>query len=443
MKDRVGIILKRVSQLVVFLAFLSAFGMVVVHVQGGGQRLGRLTPFFWEFVTFPRTVKEAWEEAGKPSETLIRYRKDVEAVNKLDYDVYAINAHFQKEQKRWMMALSNLKDDSVLHRWYLAEDSYNRTDREFSNAEPRTCVLLEDWSLLVKLDDTKNLYRLNKDSEVLWHNTDYIYHHTMNLGSEGHLWACSAENTYIRSRYIEKPRRSYYDNSVTHIDISTGEVMEHISVSDMLIDNDYLGLAFGMSSGSLPIWERDPFHLNDVEPALEPGTYWEKGDLFLSLRNRSSILQYRPSNHKIIRVTQGNFMHQHDVDILSDSLLALYNNNMPNLPTTAAGKVANANPPKLELGSSEVMTYHLRDSSFQVFAKERFEEEEIFSLIQGSYTFLENGDLFVENSRTGLIYVLNGEEVLLRGYTSSPENGLVEKPYWIRIYEDLSFLEGD
>ena len=36
--------------------------------------------------------------------------------------------------------------------------------------------------------------------------------------------------------------------------------------------------------------DTDPFHLNDVEPVLKKYRTLEKGDVFLSLRNRSMVL---------------------------------------------------------------------------------------------------------------------------------------------------------
>ena len=29
----------------------------------------------------------------------------------------------------------------------------------------------------------------------------------------------------------------------------------------------------------------DPFHINDIQPVLQDGKYWMKGDVFLSLRS--------------------------------------------------------------------------------------------------------------------------------------------------------------
>ena len=76
---------------------------------------------------------------------------------------------------------------------------------------------------------------------------------------------------------------------------------------------------------------KDPLHLNDIEPLLSDGRHWKKGDLFISLRNRSTVLLYRPLTNKIMRTIQGSFYGQHDVDVISDSTISIFNNNVSGL----------------------------------------------------------------------------------------------------------------
>ena len=76
-------------------------------------------------------------------------------------------------------------------------------------------------------------------------------------------------------------------------------------------------------------WEftNDPIHLNDIQPVDFDGEFWKKGDLFLSLRHQSMVLLYRPATNKIIWKGTGPFFHQHDVDILNDHKISVFNNN--------------------------------------------------------------------------------------------------------------------
>ena len=71
----------------------------------------------------------------------------------------------------------------------------------------------------------------------------------------------------------------------------------------------------------------DPIHLNDIEPVRKDGPYWRKGDLFLSLRSPSTVMLYRPSTNKVIWRKDGPWSKQHDVDILDDHRISIFNNN--------------------------------------------------------------------------------------------------------------------
>ena len=68
----------------------------------------------------------------------------------------------------------------------------------------------------------------------------------------------------------------------------------------------------------------NPFHLNDIQPVLTDGSFWKKGDLFLSLRNLSMIMLYRPSTNKVLWHQQGPWIYQHDVDIMSENDLSIF-----------------------------------------------------------------------------------------------------------------------
>ena len=75
-------------------------------------------------------------------------------------------------------------------------------------------------------------------------------------------------------------------------------------------------------------WAIDPTHLNDIQPVMKDGEYWKRGDLFLSLRNQSTIMLYRPSIDQVIWYKHGPWVGQHDVDIISDYEISIYNNNV-------------------------------------------------------------------------------------------------------------------
>ena len=75
-----------------------------------------------------------------------------------------------------------------------------------------------------------------------------------------------------------------------------GEILFDKSISNIFIEN---GLEYLLFANGKHTWNKDPLHINDIEPVDFDGIL-EKGEFFLSLRNLSMIVLYRPSSNKII-----------------------------------------------------------------------------------------------------------------------------------------------
>lgn len=423
------------SKIILLIACLNIFAWSVYHVHIGGQRLGVFTNLLKEFSEFPSLVVRVARELSNPERL-----SDIEAnfipLNDLDYDVFAINASFGKS--KWTIRLANLRNDSSIYEWYLAEKDYLNTGRVFSHAVPRQPIILGDTSLIIHNDVSFNLFRLDANSEVLWHNSEHQFHHSINLDSSNNIWACTKNLLTLAPQNIE-----YWDDYLTQIDINNGQVIYHKSLTEILNENNLGYLIHGYGNIDTRFGD-DPLHLNDIEPVLNDGSYWKQGDLFISLRHRSIIFLYRPSTNRIIRIIQGPFFNQHDIDILSDSTISLFNNNASSLgkiKESSSGNLASHSLPNSTLNhSSEVLIYNMKDSSFTSLYPNQFAENKIFTETQGLHHLLDNGDLFVEEQNKGKVYIFNEQKILLNKYFNKPVNGHVENPQWVRIYENLNFL---
>ena len=122
---------------------------------------------------------------------------------------------------------------------------------------------------------------------------------------------------------------------------------------------------------------KDPIHLNDIEPVNVDGKYWKKGDVFLSLRHQSMIILYRPSNNKVIWKKAGPFFHQHDVDILDNNRISIFNNNSKDF---VSGDFVD--------GVNEVLIYDFRYDSFESLFSKKIEKEDVRTITAGSLKFL-------------------------------------------------------
>ena len=431
--------LRFLSSIVLFIAFLCGFGYVVKnHADKNSENA--LYSALDVFVSFPETVFEVAESKeirGIPPTFEAVIASDT--FNYLSYDVFGLMTLFNQQTKDWNIHVWNFKTDSTLHTWNLSESNFIKTDREWANSEPRNPILLPNRHLITHNDETKNLYRLDENSNIVWKNIEKIFHHSLNLDHENNIWACTGEFKKINIPQQKEPT-VLEDDFVTKINSETGEVMFTKSTVDIFLDNNLKGYVFGLANGTHDRTEPDPLHLNDIEPVLTDGAHWKQGDLLLSFRNRSSVVLYRPSTNKIIRLIQGPFMQQHDVDILNDSTISIFNNASMNIGTTAIAKWKWENLPiSYETNYSSIVQYNLADSTFTVRFEDHFREHELFSMYQGFHHQLTNGTTYVEDYTDGLMLFMNDDRVVYKKQSPNRLDTLVENPHWVRIYEDIAF----
>ncbi len=424
------------SKSVLALTLLSVFAWSVLYVNDKGNKQNALGNAFKEFTLFPDLVLSVFSEIKKP-ERLLAIDTSFDALNNLNYNLYALNASF--EASKWIIGLTNLKSDSSIYEWYFNEEDYNFTKREFSHAEPRMPILLSDTSIIVHNDESHNIYRLDANSNIVWHNTDHQFHHSINLDSAGNIWACTKERAFLEEQDIK-----YWDNYLTKLDVQTGEVVYQKSLTKVFIENNMGHVIHGYNN-LVPNKGHDPLHLNEIEPVLKSGPFWNEGDLFISLRNRSMVFLYRPSTNKIMKVLQGPFFNQHDIDILSDSTISIFNNNASSLVSARGNQknstVKNDLLPNAALNiNAQVLVYNFNSSTYSSIYPEEFEKNNVYTRVQGLHHILQNGDLFVDCYQEGKVYIFKTDETVLRKYYNTPKDGLVENTHWVRIYENLDIL---
>lgn len=437
--------LRTFSTVILVIAFLSLFGFCVRHVALDGKRLGIFTKPLVAFSSFPKTVYKVLTSKEIKGVSLTYTLKDTsfEHVNRLNYNVFGLNSFYSCKTNIWEIKLFNFINDSVIYEWMLHEKDFFKTgDRLFKNARPKNPVLLNDRSLITVCVESNNLYRLNRDSKIIWHNTDKNYHHSLNLSADSNLWACTSDKRSFILGRMDKQIAFFRDDFITKIDIETGKIIYDKSVSDILIENGYKNLVYGFTNFTETEDMTDPLHLNDIQPVIKDGAFWEKGDVFLSLRHKSIVIHYRPTTNKIIRLIQGPFLFQHDVDIFSDSEIAIFNNNTTNIGEfELVGKNEKSSFPEYNdaLLHSEIIIYDYKDSSFRTILGQQFVSHDIYSRTEGSYAFLTTGDIFVESQNDAKVFIMNEKGLLFKKQFNTSTDHLVHLPNWMRIYENVNF----
>ena len=111
---------------------------------------------------------------------------------------------------------------------------------------------------------TNNLFRLDKESNIVWHNTEKMFHHSLNLSHDGNIWACTWDYAYSTNDH-ENVTIKFKDDFITKVDVNTGKILLDRSISKIFLDNGYVNFVHGFGNEAYSEGQ-DLFHMNDIEP---------------------------------------------------------------------------------------------------------------------------------------------------------------------------------
>ena len=422
-----------VAKIVLLLAALSAFGWVVKHRTLGDLNLGWGNVMIDQLTGFPDLFKKSVKEAQTLPKTYVPTPDGFEPINRLKDDVLALSAYSNEDEDR-NIDLWNLRTGDVVHRWTLRRDFLDFKVHHRVHHP----LLLEDKSVVSFIAGREPLFRLDSASNMVWRQDSLLFHHAINLDAEGHIWACVRKfekgGTWAayRARYkMDWKTVHFLDNSIARIHPETGHIEYVKSCVDILKEN---GLEHLVLRSGNPM---DPLHLNDVEPALFSGPFFEEGDVFLSFRNLQAVLQFRPSTGEVVRVIDGPLAAQHDVDVLSDSTLVIFNNatqeNLGRYTHTAHKYPVSKEQVLLKHWYSHVVEYDLASDSFTPLWPELMGQEDIMTFTEGLQEFLPDGSAFLEEQNSGILWVVSDDGVLYKDVHRSHHPGHHHLPNWTRI----------
>ena len=270
------------------------------------------------------------------------------------------------------------------------------------------------------------LQKIDSCSNLIFMNAEDRFHHSIELDLDGNIFVPSQKFPQsLPSRKVGQLTGSemgfedgYNDDSIVQLS-SAGKILFEKSVSQILIDNGLEYLLFSVGDKS---FEVDPIHLNDIQPVNFDGKFWRKGDVFLSLRHQSMILLYRPSTNKIIWKGTGPFFLQHDVDILDDHRISVFNNNSKYFFN---GDVVD--------GYNEVVIYNFETNEYYSYFKDSLEDNDVRTITQGLSEILPNGDMIVEETNYGRTLYFNSDGSLRWNHVNRADDGNVYTAGWSRI----------
>ncbi len=417
-------ILTTFSVIVIILFGLSLFGWMVSHiVKGDNKKFGFLTEIVKFMYTFPDLFTQSVEEVKTLPKTFIPTPDNFKSINKLEEDVIILNSYSDTSDSR-SIVLMNLRNDSILYKWTV-KNPHLEHDRIINP------ILLPNRSIIYSFDCISGLKRIDSLSNLMWRQDSIKHHHSTNFDEDGNIWICSFEPVYHATGMYKLDGRTvfYIDDYITKVDPETGRILFHKSITEILKDNNLANYLLKSANA------KDPLHINDAQPAPKTTPYYEKGDLFISSRNMSAIVHYRPSTNKVIKMIEGPFTSQHDVDFYNDSSLVWINNNYYNTWTKKSMA-----PPKdssylqvVDNFCSNIIKYDLWNDSMYVVGEEVFRKNNIHTPTEGLIDYIDPSTVFVEEQNTGVIWILRNDEVIYKNVLKSQHKGHHHLPNWIRI----------
>lgn len=384
-----------VTSLFLSLFFISMviFGAIVNHVSTNGPYSNNiLFQICFKISQIPSNIK-TYYFGGDLS---IKKRDKIKILEKKKYGLkkfkkitnqeYILISKYFLDQKKFRLELFDINNNIKIHEWVLKNNGNNKLKpgHESEDAPRRYTfehsLMLNNGNILISSGGL-NVKKLDVCSNILW-ESQIKSHHSKELDHLNNLWV----PVYLQPKLFQG--KEILHDGIVNIDINNGKKIFQKSLLEIFNENnlnDYIANAY---SG------KDPLHLNDIQPVLENGKFWKQGDLFLSLRNISMILLYRPSNNRVIWFKTGPWRHQHDVDILDDRKITIFNNN-----TDISLKTVNEN--------NNIIVYDFENNNASLLIGEAFKKYKIDTYYEGLHEVVKNQLIFVEEQDQGKLYKFN------------------------------------
>ena len=353
---------------------------------------------------------------------------------------YLLLSRYDGDIKESVVELVDLQSFDVLHTWNPDINSFfeevdkveggewehlmkNRNDKRANIGHP---FFDEDGSLIFHCVSTP-LLKIDKNSQKVWVMDDVQYHHSIEEDQIGNFWLCVHNFPYkLDSNVVGNEYDTFLDDGMRKVS-PTGEILFEKSISELFIENEMEYLLFSVGDRK---FTRDPIHLNDIQPVENDTKYWKKGDVFLSLRHQSMVLLYRPETNEIIWKGTGKFYHQHDVDILDDSRISIFDNNSKDFFN---GDIVD--------GNNRVIIYDFETTEYSYYLNESLINEDVRTITGGTSQVLPSGDLIIEESNYGRTLYFDANGSLKFVFINRADNGYVYSTNWSRILYADSDLE--
>lgn len=349
--------------------------------------------------------------------------------SELNDDETLLLTRYDGDSGRSVVEIIDLEDGAVLHRYepkildiingakLRIESPLLRKDNNPAHFTISHPILTEDGGIIFHGMNTP-LTKIDVCSNIVW-MIDRVFHHSLERGADGNYWS----GAYRMPPAIEHMPPTWSEDTIVQVSPG-GKILYEKSVAEILIENGLKHIIYGDDK-----FTEDPLHLNDVQPVLEDGPYWRRGDLFLSLRWRSAILLYRPSTDRLIWFRQGPWLMQHDVDIISNHEISVFDNNAAKLSWAES-----------VLGVNNTLIFDFDTDETTAPFSDGFVKNDIRTVSEGLSEILPDGEIFVEETNYGRLLKMNKAGDISWQYVNRAGDGRNYVVNWSR-YLDAALAE--
>ena len=440
-----------IAAILILLIFFGTilFGSFLVHYYEYGPRFPRLQKIAISIASVPinfekilrfgnklEPLKQVPRAHGEKVENIVNIKKNDEGYYikfynkniKSNRNELLILPRYDKEKKTSVVEIIDLSNLKVIHRYRhnidITYKNFNvardNTRKRFQYGHP---IILDDGSLISKNVMFSPLFKIDICGNDIWATKELDFHHSIERDHEDNIWVpgtpIKVSSSVKNNLKILRGGLQFADDSIVKIDSENGKIIYKKSVSTILLENNIFSDSDIYTSG-------DPIHLNDIQPILNDGPYWKTGDVFLSLLRNSSIIHFRPETNELINYIRGPFFEQHDIDIISDHEISIFNNN---------------NSKAEDNKYSELLIYNFKTNQFKKLLNNQLTVKKFKTPTEGLSDISSDGSIMLEETNSGRILFYNKKGELEWEFINVSEDGNIYPIAWSRLISDVDLIK--
>lgn len=378
-----------------------------------------------DIATLPNALLEGAETKSPVWETN-KTKQTTRFVSNSPDSGYLLIPAYDKAYKQFVVKLFSLVEQKTIHTWIpdlQAIAKLNKTNGiqleeellqpiSFKTQHP---ILTSDTGLIIKGE--YGLMKLDKHSKVVWF-TKGGYHHSTEQDYEGKYWTAGfVKPTALDTNLFPGIK----DDAIVQFS-ATGDILFKKSIASILIENGAIYLLAGIG-----LYEPDAIHVNDIQPVLHNTSYAQQGDLFINIRNRSTVILYSPATNKIKWMQTGPWSNEHDVSLIDSNRIGLLGNDVIRHGKKRFNFIR---------GYNSFYIYNFATKQVDTPYNHIMRQQMIATKSEGRIAVLKNGDLFIEESNYGRLMRVNDKGIVWC-YMEIIDDKSVSILGWSRYYERL------